>query len=174
MSGAAAAKKREVGTIFYTEMESPVGKLRLVGNEKGLRQLSFANGRHTRGVAREWVRDDEPFQEVLRQLRAYFRGELKKFDLRLEMQGTEFQKSVWEELRKIPYGETRSYGQVAEIIGNPKAMRAVGAANGQNPIAIVVPCHRVIGSSGSLTGFGGGMDCKKRLLELEKGQITLL
>jgi methylated-DNA-[protein]-cysteine S-methyltransferase len=81
---------------------------------------------------------------------------------------------VWEELRKIPYGETRSYGQVAETIGNPKAMRAVGAANGQNPIAIIVPCHRVIGSSGSLTGFGGGMDCKKRLLELEKGQITLL
>jgi methylated-DNA-[protein]-cysteine S-methyltransferase len=139
-----------------------------------LRQLSFVNGRHTRGVAREWVRDDKPFQEVVRQLRAYFRGELKQFDLRLEMRGTEFQKSVWEELRKIPYGETRSYGQVAEIIGNPKAMRAVGAANGQNPIAIIVPCHRVIGSSGSLTGFGGGMDCKKRLLELEKGQITLL
>lgn len=174
MSGAAAARKREAETIFYTEMESPVGKLRLVGNEKGLRQLSFVNGRHTRGVAREWVRDEKPFEEAMRQLRAYFRGELKEFDLALEMQGTEFQKSVWDELRKIPYGETRSYGQVAEFIGNPKAMRAVGAANGQNPIAIIVPCHRVIGSSGSLTGFGGGMDCKKRLLELEKGQIALL
>lgn len=174
MSGAAARRKREAETISYTEMESPIGKLRLAGNEKGLRQLSFVSGQHTRAVAKEWVRDEKPFKEATRQLRAYFRGELKEFDLALEMQGTDFQKSVWNELRKIPYGETRSYGQVAKRIGNPKAMRAVGAANGQNPIAIIVPCHRVIGSSGSLTGFGGGMDCKKRLLELEKGQIRLL
>jgi methylated-DNA-[protein]-cysteine S-methyltransferase len=107
-------------------------------------------------------------------LKAYFRGELKEFDLPLEMQGTEFQLRVWNELRAIPYGETISYAQLAGRIGNPKAVRAVGLANGSNPIPIIVPCHRVIGSDGSLTGFGGGLATKKKLLELENKQLSLL
>ncbi len=108
------------------------------------------------------------------QLRAYFAGERKQFDLPLEMEGTEFQLSVWRELQRIPYGETISYLELARRIGNPKAVRAVGLANGQNPIPIIVPCHRVIGSDGSLTGFGGGMENKRKLLELERGQRRLL
>jgi methylated-DNA-[protein]-cysteine S-methyltransferase len=105
--------------------------------------------------------------ETTRQLRAYFDGNLRDFDLPLDMQGTVFQKRVWDELQRIPYGETRSYMQVAVSVGSPQAVRAVGAANGANPVPIVVPCHRVIGSSGKLTGYGGGLPLKKRLLELE-------
>ncbi|HUB77817.1 MAG TPA: methylated-DNA--[protein]-cysteine S-methyltransferase [Bryobacteraceae bacterium] len=101
------------------------------------------------------------------ELRAYFAGQLRTFSVPLDMQGTEFQLSVWNHLVKIPYGETRSYAQVAEAVGRPAAVRAVGAANGSNPVAIIVPCHRVIGSSGKLTGYGGGLPMKKRLLELE-------
>ena len=175
MSTTAVKAKVEQGTMFYAEMESPVGGLRLVGNGETLKQVWFLNGRRkARPAEKEWVRNDKPFAEVARQLRAYFRGELKQFDLPLEMDGTEFQLSVWNELREIPYGETRSYLDVAKRIGNAKAVRAVGLANGQNPIPIIVPCHRVIGSDGSLTGFGGGMENKRKLLDLEKGQIVLL
>jgi methylated-DNA-[protein]-cysteine S-methyltransferase len=160
--------------VFYTTIESPVGLLLLAGDERGLRRVSFENGKRNTPVQPDWKLDKEPFSEVIRQLQAYFRGELKEFDLPLAMEGTEFQLRVWNALRAIPYGETISYARLAERIGNPKAVRAVGLANGSNPIPIIVPCHRVIGSDGSLTGFGGGLSTKKRLLELENKQLSLL
>lgn len=174
MSGVATRIMGKEGVMFYAEMESPVGGLRLAGDGEKLRQVWFMEGKSRKGPQKDWVKDEKPFREVTQQLRAYFRGELKEFDLRLEMEGTEFQRSVWRELQRIPYGETISYLELAKRIGNPKAVRAVGLANGQNPIPIIVPCHRVIGSDGSLTGFGGGMENKRKLLELEKGQRRLL
>jgi methylated-DNA-[protein]-cysteine S-methyltransferase len=113
------------------------------------------------------VRDDAAFDDAVEQLDAYFAGELTEFDLELDLDGTAFNRQVWTALRDIPYGETRSYGDIARVIGSPGASRAVGAANGRNPIAIVIPCHRVIGASGALTGYGGGLDRKRQLLELE-------
>ena len=160
--------------VFYTTIESPVGPLLLAGDERGLRRVSFENGKRNTPVQPDWKLDKEPFSEVIRQLQAYFSGELKEFDLPLAMEGTEFQLRVWNALRAIPYGETISYALLAERIGNPKAVRAVGLANGSNPIPIIVPCHRVIGSDGSLTGFGGGLSTKKMLLELENKQLSLL
>jgi len=115
------------------------------------------------------VRKPELFAEAAAQLGAYFRGELKEFDLKLNPQGTDFQKKVWGLLREIPLGQTITYGELAVLSGNPKASRAVGAANGKNPLPIVIPCHRVIGSNGKLTGFAGGLAAKKALLKLEKG-----
>jgi methylated-DNA-[protein]-cysteine S-methyltransferase len=155
-------------------MESSVGPLLLAASEIGLRLVSFESSKHAAPPRPEWKEDKAPFAEVIRQLRAYFRRELKKFDLPLSMEGTDFQLRVWNALREIPYGETISYAQLAERIGNPKAVRAVGLANGSNPIPIIVPCHRVIGSNGSLTGFGGGLSTKKMLLELESRQLSLL
>jgi len=139
-------------------------KLRLVASKSGLRAVQF----HTSGEP-EGERNDanEWMNLAVNELRAYFAGNLRMFSVPLDMQGTEFQLSVWNHLVKIPYGETRSYAQVAEAVGRPKAVRAVGAANGSNPVAIIVPCHRVIGSGGKLTGYGGGLPLKKRLLELE-------
>ena len=160
--------------MFYTTYESPVGQLLLVGDGNHLHQVHFEHGKHAAKPAPEWKESRQPFEEVIRQLKAYFRGELEDFEIPLSMEGTGFQRSVWEELRRIPYGETISYGQLAERIGKPKAIRAVGAANGSNPIPIIVPCHRVIGSDGSLTGFGGGLPTKKKLLELETRQLKLL
>ncbi|HLK05819.1 MAG TPA: methylated-DNA--[protein]-cysteine S-methyltransferase [Candidatus Acidoferrum sp.] len=160
--------------IYYTTMESPVGQLRLVAEELGLRTVWFVRGRKDEKPHVDWKEDAAFFVDVKRQLNAYFAGELKEFEIPLLMEGTEFQKRVWKALQTIPYGETMSYGEVAKKIGEPKAVRAVGAANGQNPIPIIVPCHRVIGSDGSLTGFGGGIENKKKLLELEKGQRRLL
>jgi len=155
-------------------MESPVGTLRLVAEELGLRTVWFVRGRKEEKPDAEWKEDAAFFVEVIRQLNAYFAGELKEFEIPLLMLGTEFQKRVWKALLTIPYGETMSYGELAKKIGEPKAVRAVGAANGQNPLPIIVPCHRVIGSDGSLTGFGGGLENKKKLLELEKGQRSFL
>ena len=123
---------------------------------------------------RDWVEDAAPFKEAIRQLRAYFERKLKDFDVPLVLEGTEFQLLVWRNLRKIPYGETVSYGQLARRIGSPDAARAVGLANGSNPIPIIIPCHRVIGSNGDLTGFGGGIPLKKKLLALESNQLSLL
>jgi methylated-DNA-[protein]-cysteine S-methyltransferase len=160
--------------VSYTTIESPVGPLLLAGDERGLQRVSFENSKRTALPRADWKLDKEPFAEVIRQLQAYFRGELKEFALPLAMEGTEFQLRVWNALRTIPYGETVSYAQLAERIGNPKAVRAVGLANGSNPIPIIVPCHRVIGSDGSLTGFGGGLSTKKMLLELENKQLSLL
>jgi methylated-DNA-[protein]-cysteine S-methyltransferase len=138
--------------------------VRMVSSDSGLRAIEFEPWL----PAGDWQRGPHPIlSEAVRQLRAYFAGQLRRFDLPLDMRGTAFQLAVWRELERIPYGETRSYRQVAEAIGAPRAVRAVGAANGANPLPIVVPCHRVIGSSGKLVGYGGGLPLKKRLLELE-------
>jgi methylated-DNA-[protein]-cysteine S-methyltransferase len=163
-----------VSAVYYTTFESPVGPLLLAGDSFALRQVSFSSSKCSAPPRPDWKLDKEPFAEVIRQLQAYFRGELKQFKLPLAMEGTEFQLRVWNALRTIPYGETISYAQLAERIGNPKAVRAVGLANGNNPIPIIVPCHRVIGSDGSLTGFGGGLSTKKKLLDLENKQLSLL
>jgi methylated-DNA-[protein]-cysteine S-methyltransferase len=160
--------------IFYTHVESPVGRLLLAGNPDGLRSVSFAVSKRAETPQENWIADKAAFPEVIRQLRAYFAAELKEFDLPLAMDGTQFQLRVWRALQEIPYGGTTSYGQLAAKIGNPKAMRAVGLANGRNPIPIIVPCHRVLGSDGSLTGFGGGLENKQKLLALEQGQLRLL
>jgi methylated-DNA-[protein]-cysteine S-methyltransferase len=160
--------------IYYTTMESPVGTLQLVAEELGLRTVWFVRGRKEEKPEAEWKEDPAFFVDVMRQLNAYFAGELREFEIPLLMRGTEFQKRVWKALLAIPYGATMSYGELAKKIGEPKAVRAVGAANGQNPIPIIVPCHRVIGSDGSLTGFGGGLENKKKLLELESRQRRLL
>jgi methylated-DNA-[protein]-cysteine S-methyltransferase len=157
-----------------TEIGSPFGPLLLVARDSGLCEIQFVNGRHSARPDPEWQEDPSALAEVVRQLRAYFAGELEKFDLPLSPQGTPFQQRVWTELLKIPFGETTSYGELARRIGNSNASRAVGLANGSNPIPIVIPCHRVIGSNGKLTGYGGGLPIKEKLLALEKRQLRLL
>ena len=164
----------KMSAVFYTTFESPVGPLLLAGDSNALRLVSFESSKHAAPPRPDWNQNGAAFAEVIRQLQAYFRGELEEFDVPLAMEGTEFQIRVWNALRTIPYGETISYAQLARRIGNPKAVRAVGLANGSNPIPIIVPCHRVIGSDGSLTGFGGGLSTKKKLLELENKQMRLL
>lgn len=160
--------------VRYTWFESPVGPLLLAGSDAGLKLVSFAEGRRARAVNPDWREDAVIFAEVREQLRSYFAGERTGFNLQLVLEGTEFQKKVWTALQTIPYGETISYKELAERIGNPTAVRAVGAANGANPIPIIIPCHRVIGNDGSLTGFGGGLPLKKKLLQLESRQLTFL
>jgi len=150
-------------TAYYSRINSPIGALLLAVSDRGLLALEFGKGKVQLG----WVESDEKTAHCARQLTEYFAGHRQRFDLLLDLRGTDFQKSCWRELLKIPYGETRSYGNIARAIGNPLAARAVGLANGQNPIAIIVPCHRVIGSDGSLTGYGGGIETKRKLLELE-------
>ncbi len=158
----------------YSYVESPIGDLLVAGDNGVLKLVSFPNESMSRELDPNWVRDDAEFAEVRRELREYFAGERESFDLELAADGTDFQRSVLAVLRRIPYGETRSYGDVAREVGRPNASRAVGAANGRNPIAIIIPCHRVIGSDGSLTGFGGGLEAKQYLLELEQKQKSLL
>jgi len=153
--------------LIYSYLDSPIGPLLLAGTRHALKVIGFSSGDKARGALPEWDRFDEPFRRVKRELKEYFAGERRRFEVPLEPAGTEFQRQVWQALTDIPYGETCSYREIAEIIGNPKAVRAVGAANGANPIPIIVPCHRVIGSDGSLTGFGGGLDAKRYLLDLE-------
>jgi methylated-DNA-[protein]-cysteine S-methyltransferase len=153
------------GTIFTT-MPSPVGRLTLVGDGDELIGLHFEGD--AGGAPRaDWVRDDRRLRPVLMQLKEYFAGERTRFDLPLAPRGTAFQKAVWTALLRIPFGETASYGDIARAIGKPAASRAIGGANHRNPIAIVIPCHRVIGADGSLTGYGGGLDHKRLLLALE-------
>jgi methylated-DNA-[protein]-cysteine S-methyltransferase len=143
-------------------------RLRLTAGESGIRAIEF----HPRAAPAGTLNEGNALLgEAVRQLRAYFAGELRRFDVPLDMQGTEFQKRVWRQLTAIPYGETRSYAEMARQIGAPAAVRAVGAANGANPVPIVVPCHRVIGSGGRLVGYGGGLPLKRRLLELERGAL---
>ncbi len=162
-------------SLYYKFMDSPVGKLKLVANERGIVAILWQNDKPHR------VRLDDLFEDVEfpllikteKQLQEYFSGHRKSFSMPLDMRGTPFQKQVWTALLDIPFGETRSYGELAKQIGYPAASRAVGAANGRNPISIIVPCHRVIGSSGSLTGFAGGLEIKARLLALERGERTL-
>ena len=158
----------------YSEMQSPAGSLLLAADDAGLRQIIFMNGRDRTQPGRDWVLDRSAFAETIRQLEAYFAGGLESFNLPLAPQGTPFQLQVWRELCEIPYGETISYGELARRIGNPKAFRAVGLANGSNPIPIIIPCHRVIGSNGKLTGYGGGLPIKEKLLALERRQLRLL
>ena len=155
--------------IHYRTIDSPIGPLALAGRGRVLTNLRMLNQTHEPN-SKDWVPDDRAFPDVVEQLEAYFAGERTDFDLELGLAGSEFQRRVWQALLTIPYGETRSYGQVAEQIGATGSARAVGLANGRNPIAIVVPCHRVIGASGSLTGYGGGLDRKRSLLELERRQ----
>jgi len=154
--------------LTYRIVDSPIGPLTLVGDDDALCRLHMEYQAHTAPVSPLWRRDDGAFEKAVEQLDAYFAGDLTDFDVPLRLEGTAFQKRVWEVLREIPYGETRSYGWVAERIGQPTAFRAVGLANGRNPVAVIVPCHRVIGASGSLVGYGGGLDRKVALLELEK------
>lgn len=158
----------------HTVMESPVGTLTLVATDGVLCGLYMDEQRHRPNQEVFGPRDDTHSHDVIEQLNAYFAGDLKDFDLELAMNGTEFQRRVWTELRRIPYGETVSYGELAERMGSPSASRAVGLANGKNPIGIIVPCHRVIGSTGSLTGYGGGLPRKRYLLSFEQGIPTLL
>jgi methylated-DNA-[protein]-cysteine S-methyltransferase len=148
-------------------MNSPIGDLLLAGDSDALSLVGFPKGKMRHDPDPDWIYNERPFATARQQLAEYFAGDRKDFDLPLRLSGTEFQLRVLEELQQIPYGETRSYGDIAARIGRPKAMRAVGAANGRNPIPIIVPCHRVIGSGGSLTGFGGGLETKAELLRLE-------
>ena len=159
-------------TTYYLYHSSPIGKLLLAGDGDNLNLLGFPSGSMARKHEKGWVKGSSPFKEVISQLEGYFAGELKDFDLPLAPVGTEFQQTVWEALTEIPYGETWSYGQLAKHIGRPKAYRAVGAANGLNPIPVIIPCHRVIGSNGKLTGFGGGIKTKEYLLNLETEAIA--
>ena len=162
-------KLMETGrTLYYHTLDTPIGGLLLVGDEDALHGVWFQDGkRGPTKPAKNWEPSEKPFREVTRQLKAYFAGKLMDFDLPLAPHGTEFQLKVWKALRTIPYGKTWSYGELARRIRHPDAPRAVGAANGQNPIPVIVPCHRVIGADGSLTGFGGGLPIKRTLLALE-------
>lgn len=172
------------GVIYYSEMASPIGPLLLMSDGESLTDVYMSEHTHgpatgealsawgidaTPGKAGKWVRDDDarPFREAKEQLTAYFEGRLTEFDLPLAMEGTEFQRQVWDALCEIPYGVTISYGELARRVGNPNGSRAVGLANGRNPISIIVPCHRVIGSNGKLTGYGGGLPRKAALLDFE-------
>jgi len=147
------------------------GTLILAGDENGLRHLNFISGRHPVAILGDWRRDTAHFTTVKTQLAAYFAGEGKTFDVDLLPEGTPFQMKVWSALLEIPYGKVVSYEWVARRIGSPGALRAVGAANGRNPISIIIPCHRVIGKNGTLTGYGGGLDLKQRLIRLENPDV---
>ena len=163
-----------MSNISYTWYDSPLGRLLLAGSPGGLNLIRFSNGKRTLAVSPDWIEDARVLRPVIEQLREYFTGKRTRFELVLSTGGTRFQQAVWTELRSIPYGQTISYKGLAERIGRPTAVRAVGAANGANPIPIIIPCHRVIGNDGSLTGFGGGLPLKRRLLELESRQLSLL
>lgn len=167
-----SARDSQDNRSIYCVIDSPVGKLLLAGSKQRLQLLSFQDGKHPTKLETSWIHDERPFKETIRQLKAYFSGTLKKFTLKTAPKGTPFQQQVWRALRTIPYGQTVSYGDIAKAIGNPKASRAVGAANGQNPISIIVPCHRVIGSTGKLVGYGGGLRIKETLLRLEEKSPT--
>ncbi len=152
---------------LYTTISSPVGELLLVGDERALRGLYLQHGPHPAAIEPGWRAASEPFADVCAQLDEYFAGQRHEFELELEPSGTTFQRRVWSALESIPYGTTETYGELARRLGVPRASRAVGRANGRNPISIVVPCHRVIGTGGNLTGYGGGIERKRTLLELE-------
>lgn len=156
--------------MHYTTLDTPLGQLVIAGEPAGLRQIAFADETFPRA---NWVFDPTAFADATEQLQAYFAGELTQFELPLAPQGTPFQQKVWEALQTIPYGCTRSYADIAAAIGHPKAARAVGMANHCNPLPIVIPCHRVIGRSGALVGYRGGLHLKHRLLELERAERHL-
>lgn len=157
-----------MNVMRYRVIESPVGPLTLAGNDKALTNLHMQDQSHPPTGRDAWVLDEQAFPEVVDQIDAYFAGELTEFDVTLSLEGTPFQQQVWSALQDIPFGETVSYGKLAARIGQPTASRAVGLANGRNPVAIIVPCHRVIGSTGTLTGYAAGLDRKQKLLDLEQ------
>ena len=161
-------------TMNYCYLESPIGTLLIAGDESTIRRIEFPR-KGTPGRPEPHWRESMrgPVAEAVRQLLEYFARKRTSFDLPLAPEGTPFQRSVWRHLQDIPYGETISYGELAKRVGNPKASRAVGAANGKNPLPIVIPCHRVIGSNGTLTGFGGGLPTKEALLGLEKNALAV-
>ena len=163
--------REEPEVMFFTYLnDTPVGKLLIAGDEQGLRHVSFGTSHFSAPVTTpgdDWELSEKPLKEAVRQLNAYFSGRLQAFDLPLAAEGTEFQRRVWKALCKVRYGTTASYGDIATSVGNSAAARAVGMANGRNPIAIIVPCHRIIGSSGKLVGYGGGLHHKQTLLKLE-------
>lgn len=159
--------------MLYTTIESPIGELLLLGDRRALHGLYMQAGRKPVTIAESWRRSTPPFATVARQLSEYFEGRRATFDVPLLMGGTGFEQRVWRALRDIPYGETVSYGEIARRIGQPSAARAVGLANGRNPISVIVPCHRVVGANGTLTGYGGGLERKRVLLELEQGQLVM-
>lgn len=155
-------------SIYYTTIDSPIGPLLLAASDEGLHAVEFHEARHPVRRGEDWREGDHPgLRRAEQQLREYFAGDRRSFDLPLAPRGTPFQREVWQALATIPYGKTRSYGQLAATLGRASASRAVGAANGRNPLPIVLPCHRVIGANGSLTGFGGGLPAKQFLLTLE-------
>lgn len=159
--------------IKTTKVDSPIGPLTLTWQDGFITGLHMEDAAHAPSMAErgEWEPDESVFVEAGEQIDAYFRGDLRRFDLPLRLSGTEFQRRVWEGLQGIPYGETISYGELARRVGNIKACRAVGLANGRNPVAVIVPCHRVIGANGTLTGFGGGLDRKQWLLDHEVAHL---
>lgn len=158
----------------YAYLETPIGTLLIAGDDEAVRRIDFPRDGKAREPGEGWSPSVKgPIGAAVQQLKEYFAGRRAEFDLPLAPEGTEFQRTVWRSLRDIPYGQTISYGELAKRVGNPKASRAVGAANGQNPIPIVIPCHRVIGANGKLTGFGGGLPTKEALLELEARQLRL-
>jgi methylated-DNA-[protein]-cysteine S-methyltransferase len=154
-------------TLYWHELDSPVGRLLVAGDGKSLIQVHFQSGPRPLRPPKSWIADPAPFRAAIAQLGEYFAGARRTFELPLAPRGTEFQRRVWRALREIPYGKTISYGELARRIGQPSASRAVGLANGANPLPIIVPCHRVIGADGTLTGFGGGLAVKRKLLALE-------
>jgi len=152
---------------YWCEVDAPIGPLLLAGTPDGLSVVHFQCGPRAWRPPGKWLQREEPFRLAVTQLREYFAGARRRFELALAPRGTPFQLAVWQLLRTIPYGETLSYGEIARRLGRPEAARAVGLANGANPLPIIVPCHRVIGADGSLTGFGGGLPIKRALLHLE-------
>ena len=154
--------------MYYTWINTAVGKILIAGDDAGLRTISFEKGKYSAEIGIDWKKDEVFLKNAVDQLKSYFAGELKKFDLPLCPEGTPFQKSVWKALLNIPYGKTASYKDIAVAVKNPKAVRAVGGANGRNPIPIVIPCHRVISSDGKMGGYSSGLDIKERLLKLER------
>jgi methylated-DNA-[protein]-cysteine S-methyltransferase len=154
--------------MHYSYLTSPLGPILIAGDEAGLRLINFQHDCALSQPALDWVENRQPLRDAIDQLAAYFAGTLRDFTLKLAPAGTPFQQSVWQALQHIPYGETTSYGVLARQLGNPQASRAVGAANGRNPLAIVIPCHRVIGSTGKLTGYAGGLEIKEALLNFER------
>ncbi|MEM8849760.1 MAG: methylated-DNA--[protein]-cysteine S-methyltransferase [Pseudomonadota bacterium] len=154
-------------SLRYTYLDTPIGALLLAADAAGLARISFPTGDRTVRPGGDWMEDAGPLAEAIAQLRAYFAGELTAFDLTLSPSGTAFQKQVWLTLPEIGFGETATYSEIARRVGRPKASRAVGAANGANPLPIVLPCHRIVGADGSLTGFGGGLPVKRFLLAHE-------
>jgi methylated-DNA-[protein]-cysteine S-methyltransferase len=160
--------------IYYTKFDTPFCRVILAGNEKGLSHLHLNTGEGKRQfeVSKEWVHDHTLFLNTVEQINEYFEGNRREFNVKVNPEGTDFQKSVWRQLSKIPYGELRTYKDIARAVGNEKAARAVGMANGKNPIPLIIPCHRVIGTNGGLTGFAHGLEIKEKLIKLEQGVLN--